>query len=299
MREVDSKSALVMTGGPQEIANSAFAFAQVGYKPEIFFEELKGETERFVNAANSQEVCNLVWAIAVLGLSAEQESSMRTLWNRALAFKKGEISDAGLGQLYQTMLYAWADGVDIGGFGEEMGERVLLATKRSDSTRKGRKGISQTRYEKDFSRLLTRMGFEHETEVSPMDNENSGGFLAIDFANVERKIAVELDDEARHHLKGLSGNNSSAAARGEMQETGPTKAKRRLLVALGWRVVTVTGVRGIAEEHLSYAERERTNKSGGSDMRDLLMDEHDAVEHLKRAFRAQNIDLKAPKVKDK
>ena len=53
---VDWRSDLVVKGGTQEIANTAFAFAKLGYRPERFFDLLEKDLENFVRHANPQEV---------------------------------------------------------------------------------------------------------------------------------------------------------------------------------------------------------------------------------------------------
>ena len=78
---------------------------------------------------------------------------------------------------------------------------------------------------------MRRVGFEHQMEVSPfVISEELRSFavddyLAIDFANVERRIAIEFNGPT-HYLHDGS-------------ENGTTIAKRRLLKALGWRTGTI------------------------------------------------------------
>ena len=115
---------------------------------------------------------------------------LRRLWTRALTFEPREIHGVGLSQLYQTMLYAWVEDVELGGFGKEMGEMVLQATIGADEGTMGN-------MMEEYSELLTEMGFEHEREVMPLlGSEDAGGFLAIDLANREKKVAVELDGKS-------------------------------------------------------------------------------------------------------
>jgi len=77
---------------------------------------------------------------------------------------------------------------------------------------------------KALSKTLKEIGFDHETEV--------GKIMSIDFACKKKKIAIELDGPT-HYLK--------AARTGEltMTENGPTKAKRRFLEQLGWKVINI------------------------------------------------------------
>jgi len=62
------------------------------------------------------------------------------------------------------------------------------------------------------------------------------GFLSIDFANVEEKIAVEFDGPT-HYIEDLSlgpGHNKRY-----LRENGSTAFKTRLLKKCGWKVVRI------------------------------------------------------------
>ena len=79
-------------------------------------------------------------------------------------------------------------------------------------------------------RALDTLGFPYETEVCPFDERTVEEYgiwrelFAIDVANEERRIAIELDGPTHTLLGG--------------QRNGTTKAKRRLLERLGWKVLT-------------------------------------------------------------
>jgi hypothetical protein len=79
-------------------------------------------------------------------------------------------------------------------------------------------------------RALDTLGFPYETEVCPFDERTVEEYgiwrelFAIDVANEERMIAIELDGPTHTLLGG--------------QRNGTTKAKRRLLERLGWKVLT-------------------------------------------------------------
>merc|ERR1719247_1623254 len=85
--------------------------------------------------------------------------------------------------------------------------------------------------QREVSECMRRVGFEHQMEVSPfVISEELRSFavddyLAIDFANVERRIAIEFNGPF-HYLHDGS-------------ENGTTIAKHRLLKALGWRTGTI------------------------------------------------------------
>ena len=76
---------------------------------------------------------------------------------------------------------------------------------------------------------MVNTGFSHERNVSPF--ESVPGLLTIDLACVDRKIAVECN--VPKHFLHVLGNSTMRV------ENGPTKAKRRLLQCLGWKVINL------------------------------------------------------------
>ena len=84
---------------------------------------------------------------------------------------------------------------------------------------------------REVSQLLHEIGFHHECEVSP-DSYISSGMLAIDFACLEQKVAIEFDGPS-HYLKSVESGKLTST------ENGATKAKRRYLEQLGWKVINI------------------------------------------------------------
>jgi hypothetical protein len=84
-------------------------------------------------------------------------------------------------------------------------------------------------FEEEILTILFELGFDHQREVSPF--EAAPGMLSIDMACTDRKIAIEYDGPF-HYLTVLDGSGRSV-------ENGSTKAKRRLLQRLGWKVVNL------------------------------------------------------------
>ena len=89
--------------------------------------------------------------------------------------------------------------------------------------------VQSSNFEKQISARLFELGFDHQREVSPF--EAAPGMLSIDMACTDRKIAIECDGPS-HYLTVLDGSGRSV-------ENGSTKAKRRLLQRLGWKVVNL------------------------------------------------------------
>jgi len=84
---------------------------------------------------------------------------------------------------------------------------------------------------REVSQLLHETGFHHECEVAP-DNSFSGGMLAIDFACLEQKVAIEFDGPW-HYLKAVGSGKLTST------KNGATKAKRKYLEQLGWKVINI------------------------------------------------------------
>jgi len=71
----------------------------------------------------------------------------------------------------------------------------------------------------------------HECEVSP-SGLMASGMLAIDFACLEQKVAIEFDGPS-HFLKPVGSGKLTST------QNGATKAKRRYLEQLGWTVINI------------------------------------------------------------
>jgi hypothetical protein len=62
------------------------------------------------------------------------------------------------------MLYAWSDGVVLGGFGPSLGARVQQAHAKAT--------VEDINFMvSEYSEILTDLGFKHEIEVAPLPGE--------------------------------------------------------------------------------------------------------------------------------
>ena len=267
-RSVDScSSRLVRNGNPQDVANTALAFATVGIHPNRLFAELRerGNLDRFLEGANSQEVCNLAWSVAVLeGGSGIAADLLPALWAAALRNQEGVTADEGLSQLAQVHLHARASGVALSPPLPTALRRRMVAACRNVKS-------GGSRFEAVCSRLLDEIGFEHERSVSPFgaggcdDDEGLGEFLAIDMACRRRKIAVECDGRTHFLTELTAGAKENFGGK----EDGRTAAKRRLLTQLGWRVVNVPFQDGRMLESKEYKWKNRKWAKNGGGTREL------------------------------
>jgi len=224
--EIDSQSKwLMVEGKPQHIANTAWAFATLGFKASALFSELDQHADGLIEHGNSQVISNTCYAIAVLGKSKDSYALLAKLWDRAIElFVTGEeFIDEAMGQLAQTQLFAELDGVSLQEFPAAMAKRMELAQCIVDN--------EVSRSSREVSQLLHEIGFHHVCEVSP-DGSISGGMLAIDFACLAQKVAIEFDGPA-HYLKAVGSGKLTST------KNGATKAKHRYLEQLGWKVISI------------------------------------------------------------
>jgi hypothetical protein len=129
--------------------------------------------------------------------------------------------------------------------------------------------LSTSKIQRSVSKAFSRIGFNHVEEYTITLKEMATDFgirvsptpmeiLSIDIANLERRIAIEVDGPAHYisrideratnvidgdegHSKIVKGQlEYQFAWTGEFQEiNGPTALKHRLLTALGWKVIHI------------------------------------------------------------
>ena len=97
-----------------------------------------------------------------------------------------------------------------------------LRSDLNNSTRNCTVKISNA--QRDIHKLLLKMGLKTELEVSPFEDD-MGGFLSIDIACRDKKLAIEFDGPS-HFLSNGTHN-------------GVTQFKTRLLKKLGWNIIRI------------------------------------------------------------
>ena len=212
-------------GNPQNVGNMAWACAKLGMEAPNLFAEIDLHTDRLMENAKPQEISNTCYAIAVLGKSQNFESLLAKLWEKSIELfaSDADFIDETLRQLAQTQIFAEADGIMLPQIPEPMAKKMELVRNTVDE--------SFSRSSKQVSQLLHEIGFHHECEVFP-DSTLSSGILAIDFACLEQKVALEFDGPS-HYLKAVGSGKITST------EKGATKAKRRYLEQLGWTVINI------------------------------------------------------------
>ena len=176
--------------------------------------------DRFVLGANLQNLANMCYAMAVLDCVDENHKSMLDeLWSRLVRIKVTDFQKEELQQILYIEASARVGGISLADLPPEL--RTKLEGLKPD--------IKFSIFEEEILTILFELGFDHQREVSPF--EAAPGMLSIDMACTDRKIAIEYDGPF-HYLTVLDGSGRSV-------ENGSTKAKRRLLQRLGWKVVNL------------------------------------------------------------
>ena len=214
-------------GNTQCLANTAFAFALTGVKPTNFFGAMEKKVKVFAEGANPQEICNALWSIAMLGLAREKEFMLKTIWDRACKTDPKLFNNASMGQLYQVTVHARVDGLMLQPVSSVLRGNMAAAMKALVDV--------PSKSQVEYSSLLRQIGFRHISEVPALPpEEDAAGFLSIDMADMERKIAIEYDG-APHFLTDLKEDSKQNHGR----ENGQSTAKRRLLEKMGWKVLNI------------------------------------------------------------
>merc|ERR1712190_396761 len=219
-----------------------------GYRTKYFFIILEDKIDMFVSSMNTQGICNILWSIAILDLMNQNKKLLQSLWERIISTNQLKINNDGLHQLAQVVMHAQANGIKLDKLPVSLQDRISDAVRNTIH--------KSSRNEKEYSRLLQDIGFIHEREVSPFDNNSFGRMLTIDYACKERRIAIEFDGTT-HFLTDIK---KGALLDCGKKENGPTVAKRRLLKRLGWQVINIPYIHDIEIERRGRSIAQKKKK---------------------------------------
>jgi len=232
---------LMGTAHSQGISNTAFGLSYLGYFNEEIFEQI-GKHADIVANGSKQDIANTLWAFGISGFTAKHEETVKMLWDDVMKRPVTQFSSEAWSQLEIARLFARSEGVDL---------EVIDDDGRGGSRREIMENAANvddkpaTRFERNIANDLARFGFSgFETEVSPFDNGEGGKLLKIDIAWKEEKVALELDGPTHF----LSPSN---------KRDGPTKAKKRLLKSLGWKVLNISYMQNREFEKLREEEKKK------------------------------------------
>jgi hypothetical protein len=214
------------SGNMQHVSSVALSFAIVGLASEVIFGSLWKIVPNLIEEGNAQAIINICYAFAVLDLANEYEKEFRLLWAKAISFDPKLLPREARRQLLQTRAFVTASGV------KSLQAPALLETGGMTLET----DVHESRSQNEVSGILDDLGFHHLAEVSPVTKENTfplpGGMLAIDMACRKQMIAIEFDGPF-HFLREVGSGKVLEV------ENVATRAKRRFLERLGWKVANI------------------------------------------------------------
>eukprot|EP00978_Attheya_sp_CCMP212_P012502 scaffold31195_cov44-Attheya_sp.AAC.1 len=185
---------------------------------------IKANGKKLLRHGNDQTCCNICYAIAVSDYGKQHNQLLVDMWNQALQIHVSRFMTESLRQLAQVEAFSKADGITL----KEPPADLRQEMRNID----GPDRLDGSRAHKQISGMLTQLGFHHENEVPPLQEWDMGDMLAIDMACPKQKIAIEFNGPS-HYLKSVGTGDVASV------ENGATKAKRRFLERVGWKVINL------------------------------------------------------------
>ena len=223
-RAVDQDaSRLIQNGDSQSVSNTLWAMSTLGFDAPSLVEVIRDRLpENHVRLCSNQDLLNICYALAISDSFAGHTDTFTMLWKQANERDWNELSYMDRNQLVQSYLIA------------SCVYRLKLSPPKWASTPLTAT-VHKSKAQAELSKILEEIDFHHDTETSPFGSNNEFNFWSIDCACRDRKIAIEFDGPS--HFLRLPGSHEP----GDI-ESGPTKAKRRFLQSLGWKVINISYV---------------------------------------------------------
>eukprot|EP00978_Attheya_sp_CCMP212_P000699 scaffold1404_cov51-Attheya_sp.AAC.1 len=184
---------------------------------------MEANTEKLLQNYNAQEFCIICYALAISDFEKKHIKLLVKMWNRAVQMNVSSLSRENIRQLAQVEAFTKADITDLNEPPSELRVRMVSIVENDNTA---------SRTHAQISGMLTKLGFIHENEVPPLEEWAMGGMLSIDMACPKEKIAIEFDGPS-HYLKSVGTGDVTRL------ENGATKAKRRFLERVGWKVINL------------------------------------------------------------
>jgi hypothetical protein len=181
---------------------------------------------------NSQNIANLMWALATSGVATESEL-VHPLLGR-VGTPEG-LTVEHKHQLHQLFLFnsLCPDPLDLSSFSH------LASACKSNVVANSAANVTASNLQRDVAKTLRRMGvLISEEEVL----EDSG--FSVDIRLVGERVVVEVDGPF-HYVRAMDS--------GKLRVDGSTRLKHELMTRLGWRVL-----------HVPYFEWDQLAEEGGS-----------------------------------
>ena len=206
-RSVESMGAF----NPQDLANTAWAFAKTGQASPALFEAIAAASVPRLRDFNPQALANTAWAYAALDAPSAALFGDSRFVDGVVAVERA-FSSAQLSQLHQWLLWH-----------EERGEAWLrLPAPLAERCRAAFCAVegAPSRLQRDVVRALSALGWQPREEVRTDQGYSLDAVVRVD----GRDVGVEVDGPS--HFVGR-------------EPTGATMLKRRQLRAAGWPLLAV------------------------------------------------------------
>jgi len=207
---------------PQELANTVWAFATAGVRADALYAAVAGAATRSVSGFTLQDLANTAWAFATADVEHPALSAQLKLAITSSLLRAPESWDvAKLSQVHQWQLCLMLDAGTGSSHAHLLGDE--LRRRCCDAMQDAATHPSQL--QRSVGAVVDEIhpGFEQETI------EQQTGY-SLDLALRSSRVAIEVDGPS-HFLRDSS--------RGENCPNGPTRLKRRLLLAADWHLVSV------------------------------------------------------------
>jgi very-short-patch-repair endonuclease len=205
---------------PQGVANALWALATLGWQAAEgpMRCALEAAAVRVAPSMKPQEVANALWALATLGWQATTETADTFQQHMEAMFcdvDARQVSTSHLSQLLQAHLASQFLGLGW----ITLPQSILHVAVKA--YREQAQKVTVSSGQQEVGECLRRLGVSHELECITAD-----GLFSIDLAVVDRRIAIEFD-------------GPSHFTRNTLEPLGHTRLRDRLLLAMGWKVVSI------------------------------------------------------------
>jgi hypothetical protein len=235
---------LLAVGTPQALANAAWACGQLGHRDEQLMAALLAEVQQRLTAAgtsssrsfNSQNLCNLCWAVAVLDLQQHAQQVLQL--GKACNSMWSSIEQEGQQQLRQV--HTWLLHFDLAGGQGLQGsltqqQQLQQCTAAWDQALRQTSEKRHTGFQCSVFAAVQRLpiSWQHQPQTEQLsvgrDGVTSDGALLLDIAGrTADGVLVAVEADGPWHFRRPDG--------GLM---GTTQYRNRSLAVRGYRLVSV------------------------------------------------------------
>jgi hypothetical protein len=236
-------AARLQAGTPQELANAAWACGQLGHRDEQLMAALLAEVQQRLTAAetgssrsfNSQELCNLCWAVAVLDLQQHAQQVLQLV--KACSSIWSSIHEKDQQQLWQA--HIWLLDCDLAGGqglqGSLTQQQLQQCRAAWDQALRKVAAKQHSEFQRSVFAAVQRLptAWQQQPQMEQLsvgrDGVTPDGALLIDIAGrTADGVLVAVEADGPRHFRQPDG--------GLM---GTTQYRNRALAVRGYRLVSV------------------------------------------------------------